>query len=153
MFPGECGGSGVVPSGGNDYVWVAGGVASSEDTSVPAAQLEDQSLNAGSTPPSKTKAVIKSRDLTVVNVWILNPANGNIARLFKLRPKPGRILLPFSSGLFDIDSDGNTELVLVYVKFIGDVRYDYVYEYYNIVNGQLENTKTVTQFHKLVILK
>ena len=55
--------------------------------------------------------------------------------------------------VYDVDNDFNDELVLSYLKFIGDLRYDFLFEHYNIGNGALKRTYTTTQFDQVKIQK
>ena len=129
----ECNSVGVANSGNQSYITVAMGTTSS----------------IGGTVPGKN--IIKGQDKTVLNVSILNVNNGNVVREFLVRPKPNRFFLLSSSGIFDIDNDFNDELVLAYVQFVGETRYDFIFEHYNIVTGALERTTTLTQYDKSVI--
>jgi len=79
-------------------------------------------------------------DQSRVNVWILNRNTGAIVFEHKIRSKAGRILAGFLiSGLGDVDSDNDDELVAVWVKALGNGVYQVFYETYNILNGTLED--------------
>jgi hypothetical protein len=79
-------------------------------------------------------------DQSRVNIWILNRATGAIEFEHRLRAKGGRILAGFLlSGLGDVDSDNDDELVAVWVKALGGGVYQVFYETYNILNGTLED--------------
>lgn len=97
--------------------------------------------------------IVVGQDKSALNISILNISNGRVIREFRPRPKPGRFFLIASSGIFDVDNDFNDELVLAYVKFVGTVRYDFIFEHYNIVTGALERTTTFTQFDDSLIQK
>lgn len=127
LFNWECMGLGVAQSGANKYVIVALGTQA-----------------ATGTPAS-------GKDLSIVNIWVLNKNTGVIVKVFRPRPIIGRYFLGTESGVYDIDNDGSDELVLVYGKFIGDQRYDFVYEYYNLQTGVRKNIIRTNQFNRLII--
>jgi len=131
----ECLSITVVTSGNQRYVAVAVGTTSSTGGPVPG------------------KTIIQGKDNTAFNISILNINNGNVVREFRPKSKPNRFFLAFSSGIFDIDNDFNDELVLAYVRFVGDTRSDFIFEHYNIVTGALERTTTMTQWDESVIQK
>jgi len=128
LFNQECLGMGLAKSGGKKYITVALGTQSAKGT-----------------PAS-------GEDLTLINIYVLNKDTGNIVKIFRPRPQKGRYFLAFDSGIFDIDNDGNDELVLTSVKFSGGpIRYDFVMEYYNLITGVKENTIRTNQINDLVI--
>lgn len=142
VFPGECLGVSLAEHNGMERIIVALGTSAASGGTIPVAATE------GSSNPD-TQAVVKGKDKSVVNFWVFDPSNGNIVRTFRPRAKPGRYFLAFSSGVFDIDDDGNSELVLVYARFVGEDRYDFIYESYNIATGALKNTTTTIQNNKV----
>lgn len=148
-FPGQCLGIGLVKSGSTERLMVTMGTMAQTGGSVPTTQSQNQSTQAVGS--SGTEAPVKGQDKTVVNVWMLNVKTGAVARTFKPRAKPNWFFLPSSSGTFDIDDDGNDELVLVRARFIGEDRYDYMYESYNVISGALENTTTTIQNNKVLM--
>jgi len=127
IFDTECLGLGVAESGGNKYVTVVLGTQAA--TGTPA----------------------DGKDKSIVNIWVLNKNTGVVVKVFRPRPIKGRYFLAHESGIFDIDNDGSDELVLVYGKFIGATRYDYVYEYYNLVTGVRKNIIRTNQQNRLII--
>jgi len=127
VFNSECLGISVNMSGGQRYVVVALGTQAAKGN--PAA----------------------GEDKTMVNIWVLNRNNGTIVRTFRPRPQAGRYFLPFMSGIYDIDNDGNDELVLFFAKFVGTNRYDAVFQYYNLTSGVLKNTIRTNQFNRFTV--
>ena len=145
-FPGQCLGVALVESGGTERLMFSAGTTAQSGGSVPTAAMQNQGTQAVGS--SDTEAPVKGRDKTVINIWMLNVNTGAIARTFKPRAKPNWYFLPSSSGVFDIDDDGNGEMVIVRAKFVGEDRYDYMYESYNIISGALERTITTIQNNK-----
>jgi len=154
FLPFECLSLGVATSGNKRYITVSLGTTSSTGGTDPVVAA-NKSMNPGlmASSPSQPLGVIKGQDKTVLNISILNINNGNVVRSFRPRPKPNRFFLVTSSGIVDIDNDFNDELVLVYIKFIGETRNDLIFEHYNIVTGALERTTTTTQQNKVIFQK
>ena len=123
-IPSICEGWGTVESGSQRYLYVSNGA-----TGVDA--------DAGDT------------DLSVIKVWIVNLANGNIVQTHRLIPQGGKFLLPFSSGFLDFDNDGNDELVVFRASYLGDTgdrsRFRITVEVFNLLTGALEQ-----QFNTIV---
>ena len=148
-YPGQCLGVSVVKSGGQQRLGITIGTMAQEGGEISTTKAQNPGTQA--TGSSGTEAPVTGRDKTVVNTWMLNIANGAIARTFKPRAKPNWYYLPIDSGFFDIDDDGDAELVIVRGRFIGEDRYDYMYESYNVISGALENTTTTIQNNKLIL--
>jgi hypothetical protein len=126
-FNSECMGLGVAEKSGTSYITVALGTAA-----------------ANGNPTA-------GEDKSTINVWVLDRNSGAVLKVFRPRPKVNRYLLPFTSGVFDVDNDGDSELLLVYGIFVGNDRYDFVYEYYDLLTGTLENRVRTSQFNRLII--
>lgn len=114
---------------------------------------QTESLNSSKSPVSGIEAVVSGKDRSLLNFWTINPNTGGIIRKISIRGKPGRYIQIFSSGYWDADDDGDTELIIAYVKFIGLIRYDFVFEHYDIITGALERTTTTSQFNQVKVLK
>lgn len=142
----ECLSVSLASSGSNNYLTVALGTTSSTGGPV-AAVAADQSMNHKlMASGNKTLAPIKGVDKTVINVLTLNINNGKVVRTHKVRARPNHFFQLATSGIYDVDNDFNDELVLSFVRFIGEYRYDFIFEHYNIATGALERTTTSTQF-------
>jgi len=133
-------------SGSGDYLTVTMGTTSSTGGPVASVTTDEPGDNKLMASGNKTLAPIKGADKTVINVWVLNINNGNVVRTHKIRARPNHFFQLTNSGIYDVDNDFNDELVVTYVRFIGETRYDFVIEHYNIANGALERTITTTQF-------
>lgn len=81
-------------------------------------------------------------DQSVVKVWIVNLANGNIVQTHRIIPQGGKFLLAFNSGFLDFDNDGNDELVVLRASYLGDTgdrsRFRITVEVFNLLTGVLE---------------
>jgi len=124
LFNSECMGLGVAESAGQKYVMFALGTQAANGTP---AIGEDDSL---------------------VNIWVLNKNTGQDVRVFRPRAQISRYFLPFTSGVYDIDNDSSDELVLIFAKFVGTERYDFVIEVYNLKTGVRKNTIRTNQFNR-----
>ena len=152
IFPTECLGAGVVESGGTQRVAITLGTAAYSGGSIPSTKVDDPSGSSTQAVGSNgTEAPVIGQDKSIINTWMLNIDSGAIARVFKPRAKPKWYFLPISSGIFDADDDGNDELVITRTRFIGEDRYDFMYEIFNIMTGALESTTTTIQNNKLII--
>lgn len=139
-------------SGGNNYLTVTLGTTSSTGGSVAAVTTEQSKSSKSVDPDSKTLSLIKGVDKTVINVTVLNVNNGKVVRTHKIRGRPNHFFQLTTSGIYDVDNDFNDELVLSFVKFVGENRYDFLFEHYNIATGALERTSTSTQYDQLKFL-
>lgn len=119
-----CEGWGTVESGAQRYLYVSNGTTGVDS-------------DAGDT------------DQSVVKVWIVNLANGNIVQTHRIIPQGGKYLLAFNSGFLDFDNDGNDELVVFRASYLGDTgnrsRFRITVEVFNLLTGVLEQ-----QFNTIV---
>ncbi|MDH4049731.1 MAG: hypothetical protein OEW68_16505 [Gammaproteobacteria bacterium] len=118
-----CEGVGVAEAGGNTYVVLSAGAAAAEG-----------SADAGT-------------DLSKIRIWVLNKDNGNVVFTHTLAGQPGRFMIPQSSGVLDIDGDGDDELVVVRSEYRppagGKERVFIHTEWINLVTGVSEGNTTV----------
>ena len=119
-FASECLGFGPVVDGNDTYLGLAMGTFAAQGT---------QS---------------QGEDLAHMNFWVLTAGSGQVVNVWRPRPVAGRYLLQ-GSGFFDIDNDGDTELVLVYGIYFGGNRYDFVYDVYDIGTGQRDTRNRFNQ--------
>ena len=117
-FGGECVGAGVVESGGKRYVVLSVGTAASEGTA---------------------RAPV---DLSKINLYVFNAANGNRVFTHKIRPRNGWFLSALGGpNIVDYDGDGSQELVIARVKGLANNKAQFQYDVINIANGnQLQRT-------------
>ena len=80
-----------------------------------------------------------------------NGSNGAIVNTFKPRLSAGLIFMPRMSSVYDIDNDGQDELVLVRQKLIGAHRYDFTFASCNLLTAALEQSATTSQFNRKTV--
>ena len=113
-FGGECVGAGVVESGGRRYVVLSVGTAASEGTA---------------------RAPV---DLSKINLYVFNAANGNRVFTHRIRPVNGWFLSALGGpNIVDYDGDGSQELVIVRVKGLRNNKAQFRYDFVNIATGEL----------------
>jgi hypothetical protein len=125
-FPGECLGLGTAKHGSDTYVVVAMGIQATSGTET------------------------QGEDLTHLNFWVLNKNSGAVVNVLRARPKGGRYLLS-ASGFYDIDADGDAEIVLAYGIYFGNDRTDFIYEYYDLLTGTLEAKSRNNQINREIV--
>ena len=127
-FAGECLGLGVAEVGGKRYVTVSLG-----------SEAADGDPQAGA-------------DLTRLNIAVLNASTGAIVKKHNLTPKPGKYLLAAAeSGIFDVDGDGNHELLLAYSIPKSQGRTEFVFQSIGLLSGSVEDAFRTLQTNKLII--
>jgi hypothetical protein len=125
-FTAECLGLGTVQSGNETFVVVSMGIYAATGTEA------------------------SGEDLSHVNFWVLNASSGAVVAVIRPRPKDGRYLLQ-GSGFYDIDNDGDAEIVLVYGIYFGGNRSDFIYEAYTLKSGVLEFKSRNNQINREII--
>ena len=84
------------------------------------------------------------RDMSRLNVWILDGDTGAIVHVHKIRPVARQFLSAvFLSGIGGVDGDSDDELIVVRANR-GDGTYKLQYRTFNILNGAAEEKFTVT---------
>ena len=120
----ECIGVGTAVHNGKYYVLMAVGTTASDGTAV------------------------APKDLSRVDLIVMNADNGSIVHTHKIRPKKGWFLSGLVGGatIFDTDRDDNSEVVISRVRGLnGGVKAEYLYEIFNLINGTREQRFKITQ--------
>lgn len=120
-FNTECLGLGVAEVGNKKYVMVSLGIAAVEGM--------------GTT----------YEDFTKINVWILDAATGAVVHKHTIRPRTNRMWVDFSSGVFDVDGDGDDELVSIYAKLTSEEQIEWKALVFNLLTGQKKSESVVFQ--------
>ena len=120
----ECIGVGTAVHNGKRYVLMAVGTTASDGTAV------------------------APKDLSRVDLVVMNADNGSVVYTHKIRPKKGWFLSGLIGGatIFDTDRDDNSEVVVSRVRGLdGGVKAEFLYEVFNLVNGSREQRFKITQ--------
>jgi hypothetical protein len=118
-----CEGTGIAEVGSNQYVIMTAGASAAEGD------------------------VTTGTDLSKIRIWVLDKTDGSDVKIHTVAGVPGTFLVAQSSGIFDIDADGDDELVIVRAEpraNLGDKERVFIHtETINLLTGVSEGTTTV----------